>query len=370
MSDRPRVALAHDYLTQRGGAERVVLAMTRAFPEAPLHTLLYEPEATFAEFRDVDVRPSWLNRVRPLRRHHRAALPLLPLAASSHRIDADVVIVSSSAFAHGMRTTGRKIVYCYSPARFLYQSDRYLGDQPSAIQAGALRALRPALTAWDRRAAATASTYLAISTAVQQRIRDTYGIESEVVPAPVTLGRAVPVELVDEQVRNRLLERPFHLVVSRLLPYKNVDAVVGAFALCPDRSLVVVGTGPELPRLRAMAGDNVTFLEHLSDGEMQWLYAKATALVAASHEDYGLTPLEAAQHGTPSIVLRWGGFLDTMIEGRTAVFFDALTPAAVSDAIDHAARIEWDTTIVRDNVERFSEAQFADRLGKLVYALG
>src|SRR5687767_3830186 len=107
-TSRARVAIAHDYLTQRGGAERVVLSLAKAFPDAPIYTTLYDPDATYPEFKHLDVRPSWMNRVGPLRRNHRAALPLLPLAASSITVPADVVIASSSGWAHGFRADGHK----------------------------------------------------------------------------------------------------------------------------------------------------------------------------------------------------------------------------------------------------------------------
>jgi len=121
--DQPgTVAIVHDYLTQRGGAERVVLAMHRAFPAAPIYTSLYEPDLTFPEFRDLDVRPSYLNRSQTLRRQHRLAAPLLAHAFSKLQIKEDVVLCSSSGWAHGVHTTGTKLVYCYCPARWLYKS--------------------------------------------------------------------------------------------------------------------------------------------------------------------------------------------------------------------------------------------------------
>ena len=131
------VVLVHDYLTQRGGAERVVLSMTRAFPHAPLYTSLYDPRATFPEFGEIDVRTLPINRLPPLRRHHRAALPLLAPSFSSLRISADVVICSSSGWAHGARVEGRKIVYCHTPARWLYQSDRYLRGRSQPVHTAA-----------------------------------------------------------------------------------------------------------------------------------------------------------------------------------------------------------------------------------------
>src|SRR5436189_353008 len=119
-----RIALVHDYLTQRGGAERVVLSLTRAFPDAPLYTSLYDPAGTFREFADVDVRPLALNAIATLRQRHRLALPLLAAAFSRLEVPADVVVCSSSGWAHGAQVEGRKVVYCHTPARWLYQPDR------------------------------------------------------------------------------------------------------------------------------------------------------------------------------------------------------------------------------------------------------
>src|SRR5882757_4232506 len=123
--DGPRVAIAHDYLTQRGGAEKVVLSMSRAFPNAPIYTLLYDPATTYPEFAERDIRVSAMNKVGPLRKHHRAGLPIWPLVAQSMSVDADIVLTSTSGWAHGFRTRGRKLAYCYSPAKWLYLTDKY-----------------------------------------------------------------------------------------------------------------------------------------------------------------------------------------------------------------------------------------------------
>jgi glycosyltransferase involved in cell wall biosynthesis len=349
------IALVHDYLTQRGGAERVVLALTRAFPGAPLHTSLYEPATTFPEFAAVDVRPLPLNRLTPLRQRHRLALPLLAPAFSRLRLGEDVVVCSSSGWAHGARVAGRKIVYCHTPARWLYQPERYLRGSGTALRAAA-RALRPPLEVWDRRAAASADRYLANSSAVAERIRRIYGLEAEVLPPPPALepeGATEPVEG---------LEPGFVLCVSRLLPYKNLDAVARAFTQLPEERLVLVGNGPEEPALRALGGTNVTLLGRTPDEQLRWLYRESSALVAASHEDFGLTPLEAAGFGHPVAVLRWGGFLDTVEEGETGIFFDSPTPDAVADAVRRLRRHRWDAERIRAHAERFSEVRFIDRI--------
>ncbi|MGW9112878.1 glycosyltransferase [Microbacterium sp. NPDC055683] len=359
MPAEPRIAIAHDYLTQRGGAERVVLSMARAFPGAPIYTTLYDPAGTFPEFRELDVRVSPLNRIGRLRRDHRSALLALPFAASRLRVPADVVLASSSGWAHGFPTTGRKIVYCYSPARWLYQTDAYLGDS-GTLKRAVLSLAGGALRTWDRRAAATADRYLAISTVVQGRIRDAYARDARIVPAPHSTDVAGALEPVDG------IEPGAYLCVSRLLPYKNVDRVIEAFARMPDRRLVVVGRGPEEARLRALATGNVRMVKDLSDAQLRWLYAVSRGVVAASYEDFGLTPIEAAAFGRPSAVLRWGGFLDTVREGETGVYFDEPEPGLIVRAIDELEERDWDEGAILATGERFSEARFADELRRVV----
>jgi glycosyltransferase involved in cell wall biosynthesis len=356
-----KVALVHDYLTQKGGAERVVLSMLKAFPEAPLYTSLYDPSGTYPGLQRADVRTLPLNRVAILRRNHRLALPLLAPMFSGLKIAADVVLCSSSGWAHGARTTGRKIVYCYTPARWLYQTDAYLGGRRTGLRAP-LRLVRPFLTRWDRRAALSADRYLTSSTAVRERIRSLYGIDAEVVPPPPALRPGGPVRMVDG------LEPGFFLCVSRLLPYKNVRAVIEAFRSVPEQTLVVVGTGPEATRLPREASSNVRFLGSVEDDELRWLYARCRAVVAASFEDYGLTPLEAAAFGKPAAALRWGGFADTVVDGRTGVLFDSPVADDIQRGLRLLLRRDWDPEILTEHAARFSEARFIDKLREIVTA--
>jgi glycosyltransferase involved in cell wall biosynthesis len=355
-----KVAIAHDYITQRGGAEKVVLAMARAFPDAPIYTLLYNPETTFPEFANLDIRVSPLNRVGVFRRNHRAALPLLAVAASRFPIDADIVITSSSGWAHAFPTMGTKIVYCYTPARWLYQADAYLGSDPSILKRMVLTAVAPRLRQWDKKSAKTAQQYIAISTVVRERIRDTYGLDSDVVPAPYAVDVTMPKTAIPGLRPG--FNTDFSLCVSRLLPYKNVDKVIEAFRGKPDRQLIVVGSGPENTRLRSTLPSNVVMMSGLSDAELRWLYSRCSNLVAASYEDFGLTPIEAAAFGKPSAVLRFGGYLDTVIEGVTGEFFAEPTPAAISDALDRVEARRWDAAEIAHHVERFEENRFAQRL--------
>lgn len=351
------VALAHDYLTQYGGAERVVLSMLGAFPMSPLHTSLYAPERTFPDFLRHDVRTLPINRMAVLRVDHRRALPLLAPAFSRLQIDADIVICSSSGWAHGACTSGRKIVYCHTPARWLYQSKQYLRESRRSARA-ALAVLGPSLRGWDLRAAQSADLYITNSRAVQDRIKKVYDIEATIVPPPHTLDPA------GRQRELQNLAPGYLLCVSRLLPYKNVDAIVRAFSLdsIRDRQLVVVGDGPDRPRLLSLAGANAVLLPTVNDAELRWLYANSSGIVAAAYEDFGLTPLEAASLGKPAAVLRWGGYLDTVIDGSTGVFFDEPEPRAIASAVETLLARSWDTDALLKHAEQYSEESFRRKL--------
>lgn len=372
----PRIAIAHDYLTQRGGAERVVLSLAKAFPDAEIHTLFYEPEQTYPELGEMRIRTSGLNRIGAFRRDPRIALPLLAVASSRMRIDADVVIASSSGWAHAFPTTGRKIVYCHSPARWLYLPGDYLGEAgPLDPKRLALTALTPALTRWDQRAARTADHYVANSSVVRERIRRVYGIDAPTLFPPfspaVAEGEKEPIPALAGWAGAKGTGGGHYLAVSRLQPYKHVDAVIEAFAGMPERRLLVIGRGSEKQRLRGMATANVRLVEGLSDAQMRWAYANATALIAASHEDFGLTPLEAGAHGVPTVALHAGGYLDTVQDGVNGAFFDSPEPSAIRRAIERLSQAAViGSHAIRARAEQFSEERFHAELCTMIDDIG
>jgi glycosyltransferase involved in cell wall biosynthesis len=343
-----RVALAHDFLNQHGGAERVVLAMSDIWPRAPIHTSLYRPDSTFPEFRGRDIRTSFLQHL-PVDRRFRALLPLYPVAFESMRVDAPVVISSSSAFAHGIGrpTDSFHAVYCYTPARWLYRWD-YLGARSRAELAAA--PLRPALRRWDQRAARQADLYIAISRVVQQRIAQVYGRYAPIVHPPVDIDRFSPSE------RGARL-----LVVSRLLPYKRVDVVVRA-ATHAGVGLDVVGDGPDLDRLRSLAGPTVEFHGMLPDSAVTELMEHCSALCVPGSEDFGLTPVEAQAAGKPVIAFASGGALETVEDGVTGTLFAERSTDAFLRGLRRLERLDTSSQEIAAHAERFSPVAFADRL--------
>jgi glycosyltransferase involved in cell wall biosynthesis len=278
-----------------------------------------------------------------------------------------VVIASSSGWAHAFLTDGRKIVYCHSPARWLYLPQDYLGDagrmDPKRV---ALSVLTPFLTRWDQRAAQTADLYLANSSVVRERIRRVYGIDAPALFPPfspdIAGGDQEPIPVLDGWAGAGGTEVGHYLVVSRLQPYKHVDVVIKAFSSMPERRLLVIGKGPEKQRLLDMAPANVRLVEGLSDAQMRWAYGHATALIAASHEDFGLTPLEAGAHGVPTIALRSGGYLDTVEEGVNGIFFSRPEEERVREAVQAADRLTWKRATITHTVAQFGERSFHARL--------
>ena len=343
------VALVHDYLNQRGGAERVLLELAWMWRHAPIYTSIYRPDSTFPEFARFDIHTSPLDRL-PVDKGFRSLLPLYPYAFRNFgRIDADLVISSSSGFAHHARVTPRAVhvVYCYTPARWLY-SDQYLGPRSRRELAvrPALRSMRRA----DRAAALRADLYIAISLHVQRRIREAYGIEAPVVPPPVDVHRFTP------RPRGERL-----LVVSRLIAYRRVDAIVRA-ATSAGIGLDVVGTGPELQRLQALGGPTVEFHGAIPDDDVTELMESARACCVGGVEDFGIVAVEAQAAGKPVIAFGAGGALETIEEGFSGVYFTDYDTDTVLDAIRRCDALDTPPELIAMRARRFSQAAFRVRL--------
>ena len=342
------VALVHDYLNQKGGAERVVAEIASIFPNAPLYTSIYRPQSTWDAFLHHDVRTSPLQLL-PVDRHFRRLFPLYPSAFRSFgQLDAEVVISSSSGWAHAVRTTPSSFhaVYCYSPARWLYTDQRAQSGRAGDLAARTLAPYRQ----WDQAKARKADLYIAISDWVRRRIARVYGIAAPVVYPPVDVSRFTP------RPRGERL-----LVVSRLLDYKRVDVIVRA-ASEAGIGLDVIGSGPELGRLKALAGPHVVFHGSADDVAVTELIEDCRALCIAGCEDFGITPVEAQAAGKPVVAFAAGGALETVTDGVSGTFFDSYRPEVVVDAIRRCDDLEADPQQLAALAERFSAATFRRQL--------
>lgn len=360
------LAIAHDYLTQRGGAERVVLALHKAFPEAPIYTTLYDPEGTYPEFKDCLVITSPLSKIRAFRKDHRLALPLLPLFSSRFRVEAEKVVVSTTGWAHGFDLPRRSLVYCHSPARWIYLTDQYMGNRINKAIARIFKMMRPFLRQWDRKAASHHAHYIANSSTIQQRIFDVYGKRVNIIFPPYSMSdqsQQDPIAGLEGFMKDG-----YFLIVSRLLPYKNVQYAVEAFNGL-NQKLLVIGAGPMKDELEAMASDNIAFASNLSDEQMQCAYAGAKALLAVSHEDFGITPLEGGAFGKPTIALQAGGFLDTILDGVTGTFIKTPSAKDIRAAVEAFEPENFSAQKIREHVQQFSEERFIREIKEQLAAI-
>jgi len=354
-----RVALAHDYLIQAGGAERVLGALHRLFPEAPIFTTIADPAVIKEYVSGAEVHTSWMQRLPGLRKHFRKYVLLYPNAIESLDLSGfDLVISNSSAFAKSIITPPGTVhvCYCHTPMRFAWNFEAYSARESwGPMTRWVLPFLTERLRRWDLRTASRPHLYMGNSSAVAQRIERCYGIPAKVLFPPVEFDRFEPGGEPGD----------YYLVVSRLQSYKRIDLAVEAFTRL-SRPLVVIGDGPDRPALERMAGPTVRFLGRQPDSEVNRYYAGCRGVIFPGEEDFGIVPLEANAAGRPVVAYRAGGALDTVIEGVTGVFFSPQTPEALAQAVEECDRRSWSVADLRRHAEGFGENFFQQRVKFLV----
>lgn len=353
-----RVAFVHDYLTQLGGAERVLVEMHQLYPQAPVYTSLYDRRAMGTAFDAIDVRTSWLQRIPGAARRFRAMLPLYPQAFESLDLRGfDLVISSTTSFAKGVLVPPGTlhVSYMNTPTRFLWYPQEYAFEIVPAFARPALRAALPRLRRWDYSAAQRPHRIIANSQNVAARIRACYHRDSDVAPCPVDLAKFSPSDSIED----------YYLVVARLLPYKRVGLAIEACAAL-GAPLVIVGTGPDEARLRRIAGDRVRFAGHVDDAQRRELFARARAVIVPGIEDYGLVALEAAASGRPVMAFAAGGSLETVVEGETGSMFHEPTPAALAAALRAFAPESFSRARLVEHAQCFAPERFRQRLRELI----
>ena len=353
-----KVAIVHDYLVNRGGAERVVAAMHKIWPDAPIYTSLFHADQTYPEFANADVRTSKLQRLSKDASSFRRLLPLFPRAFEDMDLRGfDLVISSSAGFAHGVRVAPGTchIVYAYSPPRFLYDPRYDLEGVAPRWARAVLPPVRMWLRRWDKRAARRPHHYLAVSGVAAKRLQTIYGRTSTVLYPPVQVERfGIAPRTAD-----------YHLLVGRLLPYRNAHLAVRAFTDM-RRRLVVIGDGPAREALERLAGPTVEFRGVVEDRDLVHAYGECRGVVVPGEEDFGLAPLEANASGRPAIAYGAGGARETVRDGVTGVLFFPATPEALAEAVERADAIAFDSQALRAHAEAFSEEAFARRLQDFV----
>jgi len=352
-----KAALVHDWLNQMGGAENVLERLVELFPEAPVYTSMYGPDLMPPHYRSWDIRTSFMQHLPGVMSHHQVYMPLYPPAFRSFDLRGyDLVLSNKSGFCHGVRTEPGTvhICYCLTPTRFLWMYDSYRQRENIRPLADAtMRRLLSLLRRWDYAAAQRVHHFIAISTAVQERIRRFYGRLSAIIYPPVDTERYTPS---GEPLGD------YYLVVGRLIPYKRIDLAVRAFTQL-GLPLVVVGDGRDRAKLEAMAGSNVIFRGRLAYGqELLSLYRRCRAFIFPGLEDFGIAPVEAQAAGRPVIAYGGGGALDTVQEGSTGTFFHEQTPEALAAAVRAFDPADYNPVACRASAERFSVEEFKRKL--------
>ena len=357
-----KVALVHDWLTGMRGGERCLEVFGELFPAADLYTLLHVPGSVSPVIENRRIVTSFIQHLPQAERRYRHYLPLFPKAVRALDLRGyDLVLSSSHAVAKSVRVPAGAlhVCYCFTPMRYVWDLyDEYFGPRAGLAARLLMPPVATWLRGWDRRTATGVHHFVAISRFVADRIRRAYGREADVIYPPVDVSRF------------RLDEAPgeFYLVVSALTPYKRVDLAVEACNRL-GRRLVVVGTGPEARRLRALAGPTVELLGWRDDAQTAELYARCRALLFPSLEDFGITPLEAMAAGRPVIAFGEGGAQETVVppgegEPPTGLFFAHQTPEDVVDAIRRfeASAHQFEPKVLRRRAEAFDRPLFKERM--------
>lgn len=355
-----KVALVHDYLVQDGGAERVLGVLQDMFPEAPTFVLIHNPKRVPKQFHNRIIHTSFLDRWPFARNIYQWYLPFMPMAIEHLDLTGyDLVISSSSSFAKGVIAApeGLHICYCHTPTRFLWQERfGYFNDLPQpAIMRKLLPPVLHNLRQWDRLAAERPDLMITNSQTSRERIKRYYGRDAHVIHPPVDIPKIPPGQWPGK----------YWLAGGRLVGYKRFDLIVKAFAKL-NLPLKIFGIGPEMRKLKKIAGAKTEFLEHVSDRQKAALYQEAIGFISPQIEDFGITVVEAMAAGRPAIVYGQGGSKETVIHGATGIHLEAQSWEDIGDAVIRFDPARFDPLTIRAHAESFSVERFKEKMSAFI----
>lgn len=356
-----KLAIVHDWLTNMGGAERLIVNFHELYPDAPIYTSVYNPEKVDKELREnVDIRTTFLQKNRKKVENHKKYFPLMPMAFESLDLnDYDVILSSSTCCAKGIiaHPDAVHICYCATPMRYAWEKRQDYVIGMGKLKKKLISILLHYMRMWDVTSSARVDYFIANSTAVQKRIKKYYNRDSVVINPAVRCG------LFDISDKNE----DYYFVVSRLVRYKRFDLAVQA---CKElhKKLIVIGDGPELENLKQIAdGDeNIKFLGAQPSDVVKKYMAEGKALLFPGEEDFGITPVEAMACGRPVIAYGKGGVLDSVIDGKTGVFFKEQTVEALKEAILKSEQMNFDKQEIRQHTFQFDESEFKRKIQRFI----
>jgi len=363
MRSNLNIALVHDWLTGMRGGEKVLEVLCELFPNATLLTLLHNKGSVSQTIERHRILTSFIDRLPMKSKRYRNYLPLFPTAIDSMDFSGyDLIISTSHAVAKGALPSpgALHICYCHTPMRYVWELfDEYFGPGKAGILTrAAMSVVAPRLRMWDIRASDRVHHFIANSRNVAGRIHQYYHRPAEVIYPPVNTDQFTVSDKDDG----------YYLIVSALVPYKRVDLAIRAVSELGER-LVIVGTGPETEKLKALAGPNVEFLGWKADRELARLYAGCRALIFPGIEDFGIVPLEAMASGKPVVAFGAGGALETVVESTdcpTGIFFREQTVEALKDSLRKLSKVQFDPQKIRRHAMRFDRTVFKQNIRKFV----
>lgn len=358
-----KVAIVYDRINKFGGAERVLISLKELLPDAPIYTLVANlDKAKWAS--DFEIIPTFFNRLGFLQTRHEILAPIAALGFESFdfsNFDLVISVTSSDAKAIITGVNTKHICYCLTPTRYLWRMNKTYTNKPGfgkldQFAKFVFEKLGQAMQEKDYIYAQRPDEFVSISKEVQSRVKKYYKRESEVIYPPVDTTFFTP----DNSKRE-----DYYLVVSRLVPYKKIGLVVEAFNKL-GRKLVIIGSGSQMPALKAKAGKNITFLGEVDDKRLRDYYRKAIALIFPQVEDFGIVPLESQACGTPVIAFAKGGALETVIKNETGVFFNQQSVDGIIKAVLKLERMNWSKEICRMNAIKFEKSVFINSFSDFI----
>ncbi|MES2122848.1 MAG: glycosyltransferase [Chlamydiota bacterium] len=348
-----KTAIVYDWLINVGGGEKTLSAIYEEFP-APIYTLFHR-SAHFkgTPLEGADVHTSFLQKCPFSASIYRYLLAFYPLAIEQFDLSGyDVILSTSHAVAKSVLTHPHQLhlCYCFTPMRYAWDLTHQYLEPLGKLQRMIARPTLHYLRNWDAATAGRVDHFASISHYIAKRIKKVYGRESTVIYPPVDV----------EEIALGTQKEDFYLVVSRMVPYKNIDLIVKAFSFLPEKRLVVIGDGPERSKIVAAAGKNVEILGHLPDATVRDYMKRAKGFIFAAEEDFGIVVVEAQAAGTPVIALRRGGAVETVVQGQSGAFFEEPTIPSLIQAVESFERMEFDPHLVRANAMRFNKHRFQE----------
>jgi glycosyltransferase involved in cell wall biosynthesis len=354
-----KVALIHDWLTGMRGGEKVLESLCELFPEADIYTLLRVKGSVSKTIESHNIHTSFLQNFPLVEKKYRYYLPLMPKAIESFNLKGyDLIISSSHCVAKGIRNEARAahFCYCYTPMRYIWdQYDEYFNKKRSgALTSRAMAVIRPQLQKWDVETARRVDHFIGISNCVRERIERIYKRDAAVIYPPVDVERFSNRGTAD-----------YYLMVTALVPYKRVDLAIKAFNKL-GKKLKIVGSGPDMARLKGLAGKTIELLGWQGDEKIAEYFGNCKAFIFPQEEDFGITAVEAQAAGKPVIAFARGGGLETVIEGKTGTFFNEPTEESLAEAVLRLDGMVFDPVNLMENAKRFSKEKFKAGLTKFL----